>query len=80
MIDGYGMKPESKKLGQNIKKTQTQIANQINSKVNIKDTKDNVEVFKTLTVKFIGDQEYSFYNVSDPQLSSQDKMPNNEEL
>lgn len=74
------MKPESKKLGQNIKKTQTQIANQINSKVNIKDTKDNVEVFKTLTVKFIGDQEYSFYNVSDPQLSSQDKMPNNEEL
>lgn len=75
LIDGYGMKLETKQgLAQKKKDSEDALA-QMQKKVNskAKPADDNMEVFKTFIVKFIGDQEYSFYNVDDPQVGKQDR-------
>lgn len=72
LIDGYGMKLENNKLPN---KSQSSGDISMRSK-NIKDTLQGKgamtddqasEVFKTFIVRFMGKQEYSFYNVEKPQ-------------
>ena len=44
--------------------------NQLNSRQTMQSAaqqQENLEVFKTFIVRFIGNQEYSFYNVEKPQ-------------
>jgi hypothetical protein len=76
LIDGYGMKLETKKQNLSIKKLDSsdKSAKKVPNKI-LKTEENNIEVFKTFIVKFIGDQEYSFYNVDDPLIGSQNKMP-----
>lgn len=77
LIDGYGMKLESKKHGESQKKKNSNQIQQMQTKMNTKKQsvgEENVEVFKTFIVKFIGDQEYSFYNVNDPVINGQQQQ------
>jgi hypothetical protein len=77
LIDGYGMKLENqqadqrqKKLGSNelhaAKASKQAPVQNVTKRVD-----ENVEVFKTFIVRFIGNQEYSFYNVDDPPLEGE---------
>lgn len=75
LIDGYGMKLESKSKQQSIKKNNnvSEMIKAKSAKQQQKIPEDNVEVFKTFIVKFIGDKEYSFYNIND-QEENRDQM------
>mmetsp|Transcript_17212 Transcript_17212/g.28991 ORF Transcript_17212/g.28991 Transcript_17212/m.28991 type:complete len:86 (+) Transcript_17212:1670-1927(+) len=74
LIDGYGMKLENQGEEGDEKDPEAQ---KLKDEKKLKEVKkhkggrvasdpDNVEVFKTFIVRFIGDQEYSFYNVEQP--------------
>jgi len=69
LIDGYGMKPEHNKLPQkqhssgdiaDPKAKSKNMSAILQSKGSIDESS---EVFKTFIVRFMGKQEYSFYNV-----------------
>ena len=76
LIDGYGMKLQTKQSASLKKKDADDALAMMQKKVNskAKATDENMEVFKTFIVKFIGDQEYSFYNVDDPQVGKPDRQ------
>lgn len=73
------MKLESSSSQQSLKKS-----NAVSEQTKAKSSKqpkipeDNVEVFKTFIVKFIGDKEYSFYNIND-QEESQDQIASHDQ-
>lgn len=75
------MKLESRSKQQSLKKN-----NAVSEMIKAKSSKqpqpkipeDNVEVFKTFIVKFIGDKEYSFYNINDPQ-ENQDQITSHDQ-
>ena len=76
LIDGYGMKMEKQSQNKMIR-SKEKIAPKVSTKKLQPD--ENIEVFKTFIVKFIGDQEYSFYNVTNSDIANQDNLPLSED-
>jgi len=78
LIDGYGMKMETGGQGASSKdggssQAQSERTDHTRQKgkgstaASSTPSNDNQEVFKTFIVRFIGNQQYSFYNVEKPQ-------------
>mmetsp|Transcript_1941 Transcript_1941/g.2802 ORF Transcript_1941/g.2802 Transcript_1941/m.2802 type:complete len:314 (-) Transcript_1941:287-1228(-) len=70
LIDGYGMKLEQ---GEDISLRSGSVDSKKprSSKMQeLRKQTDNTEVFKTIIVRFIGNQQFSFYNVEPPQEGS----------
>ena len=69
LIDGYGMALESKSEGSESTIDSSRKVQERKSTKSTKMTKGgdiNNDVFKTFIVRFIGNKDYSFYNVEKP--------------